>query len=325
MSDTAIIESQMPQAGLVTVTLNPALDLSTQADRVVPEHKLRCAEPRVQPGGGGVNVARVVSSLGGAVCAVVAVGGAEGRALASAMIAAGLDIERIRMQHATRSSLSVIDDSTGAQYRFVMPGPEWDADDCARAEAAIKRRAGDGDFVVPSGSFPGGVPPGFFNDLAQAHPEWRMILDTSGAALSEAASRTGLHTLRMDDAEARELTGDPLPEPSDIAVVARDLHRRGAARIVMIAAGAKGNVIACDDGCWLCVPPLVQVVSKTGAGDSFVAAYALAMARGASPLDACIAGTAAASAACETPDSDLCDPERARATIDEVRVHAMPG
>lgn len=320
MTDTAI---KSPQAGLVTVTLNPALDVSTQAPRVVPDRKLRCAPPRVQPGGGGVNVARVVASLGGAVAAVVAVGGAEGRALAGAMIASGLVVERIRLRQATRSSLSVIDQDSGAQYRFVMPGPEWSARDCQRAEDTIMRRVGDGDFVIPSGSMPRGVAPGFFSDLAQAHPGWQMILDTSGAALAEAAQRRGLHTLRMDDVEARELSGLPLASTDEIGVLARDLHRRGTARIVMIAAGAQGNVVACDAGCWLCVPPRANVISKTGAGDSFVAAYGLAMARGAAPLEACIAGTAAASAACETPDSDLCDPARARAVIAQVRVVAL--
>lgn len=313
----------MTDTAIITITLNPALDISSSAPQVIPDRKLRCAAPRIQPGGGGVNVARVVRALGGDPLAVVAVGGAEGRALVGAMREAGLRVERIRLTQATRSSLSVIDTKTGAQYRFVMPGPEWTQAECNRAQDVINAVAKPGDFIVPSGSMPPGVPPGFFNDIAAQSAGRQMILDTSGRALAEAAQRSGLHTLRMDDVEAAELAGQAMQDPRDIALFARSLWARGAARIVMIAAGAQGNVIATDRGCWLCVPPVVEVVSKTGAGDSFVAGYTLALARGASPLEACVVGTGAAAAACETPDSDLCAGPAAAARAKAVRVEEI--
>lgn len=306
---------------ILTVTLNPALDISTEVDAVLPDVKLRCAHPRSQPGGGGVNVSRAIANLGGTSRALVAVGGGEGRALVLGMRREGLSPLLFNMKSATRSSLAVMDQTTGAQYRFVMPGPEWTAQDCAAVEQEILAQVNDGDLIVPSGSFPPGVPSNFFSDLADhLGDRARVVLDTSGAALAHAAQGQGLFTLRMDRQEARELSGKPLQNITEIAELARDLQAQGAAQVVMIAAGADGNVIATGDGCWHCIPPLVDVVSKVGAGDSFVAGYTLAIAQGQTPLDACTAGTAAATAAVMTPDTDLCDGATAWKLRERVRV-----
>jgi len=66
-------------AAIVTLTMNPALDIATSTERVEPAHKLRCAEPRYDPGGGGINVARAVHALGGDAVAVFPIGGPAGR------------------------------------------------------------------------------------------------------------------------------------------------------------------------------------------------------------------------------------------------------
>jgi 6-phosphofructokinase 2 len=134
-----------------------------------------------------------------------------------------------------------------------------------------------------------------------------MILDTSGAALRRAgAGGAGLFTLRMDLVEARELSDRPLVRIEEVADLARELRANGAAEIVLIAAEAQGTVIDCADCTGLTRPPMVVALSKIGAGDSFIAAYALALTRGEDPVSACAWGTAAAASAVTTPDTDLC-------------------
>lgn len=313
----------MKQDRILTVTLNPALDISTETEEVIPELKLRCAPPRSQPGGGGVNVSRAIIQMGGKSRAIVAVGGYEGRALIQQLRAAGLAPVPVKVEHATRSSLAVTETRSGAQYRFVMPGLAWAPADCDAMRAALVKHTKDGDILVASGSLPPGVPADFFSDLARRLPHLRMIFDSSGDALRFAAEGQGLDVLRMDDTEASELTGQPMDHPEQIATLARDLHQSGAAKTVLIAAGAQGTVMADDDGCWLTIPPKVVVRSKVGAGDSFVAAYVLTLARGASRLDACIAGTGAAAAAVETPDSDLCNGPQADLRASQTRVKKL--
>ncbi len=97
------------QAPILTVTLNPALDISTGVDAVVPELKLRCDAPQVDPGGGGINVSRSVARMGGVSTALVALGGATGMRLAGLLTDAGLDVAQLDAPGETRQSLAVSD------------------------------------------------------------------------------------------------------------------------------------------------------------------------------------------------------------------------
>lgn len=295
---------------ILTITVNPALDLSTEAPAVIPDRKLRCTAPRVQPGGGGVNVSRAISNLGGTSTTLLAHGGPTGAALTDALRAEGLSPQSLGVDHATRQSITVRDAGNGLQYRFMMPGPDWQAADCAAARAAILSALEPGALVIPSGSYPPGLPDDFFVDLNRdvEAAGGRMILDTSGAALRAAARPgTGLFTLRMDQEEAQELSGARLKRLDEIADYASRLQADIGGQIVMIAAGAMGTVIVTPDWRGLLRPPVVVPVSKVGAGDSFVGGFALALSRGDDPVTACALGVAAAASAVTTADTDLCD------------------
>ena len=298
---------------ILTLTLNPALDLSTETDRVAPGRKLRCATPRADPGGGGVNVSRAIRNLGGRSDTLVAAGGANGAQLLALLRSEGLDPSALPVAAETRISLAVTDLGDGAQYRFVTPGPSWTAPDLQAAADRVAAVARTGDLVVVSGSLPPGAPADWPLALARRLRAARadVLLDTSGAPLAAAAAaRDGaVAALRMDDEEAEALTGAPLPDAAATARFAAGLVARGAARVAAVARGAEGSVVADAGGCWLCAPPVVPVLSKVGAGDSFVAAFAMALAEGAPTSEACARGVAAAAAAVTTPDTRLCDRE----------------
>jgi 6-phosphofructokinase 2 len=103
---------------IVTLTLNPSLDLSTSVSRLKPDHKLRCEEPRCDPGGGGVNVARVISRLGGDVTAVYTAGGPSGAMLERLLRAEGVASHVVLTHRPTRENFHVFEDETKQQYRF---------------------------------------------------------------------------------------------------------------------------------------------------------------------------------------------------------------
>lgn len=315
------------QAPILTVTLNPALDVATSAGAVVPDIKLRCAAPVTDPGGGGINVSRAIALMGGQSSALVALGGATGEQLAALLDKAGLPVHRLAAPGETRQSLSVTDRGTGAQFRFVLPGPAWQDSDIAAALDAIDAAAPDGGIIVLSGSNPPGVPDGFAALLARrlAGRQVRLIVDTSGAALaSVAAGRDApVHLLRMDDAEAEGLAGRALPTRADTADFASGLVAAGAARSVIIARGADGNIIAGPDGRWHAEAHRVPIASKVGAGDSFVAGHALGMARGLTAPQALALGAAAASATCMTPATELCRPQDVGRLYDDRIVTAI--
>lgn len=294
---------------IVTVTLNPALDVSTTTETVRPGRKLRCEAPRTDPGGGGINVSRVLKRLGGESLALVAIAGATGERLKNALEAEGIAARYLRAPGETRESLSVIGRDTGEQYRFVMPGARWTEAEGERALDAIATACPPGAYVVLSGSLPPGLSPDLPARLGHRLKARgaRIILDTSGETLT-AARRPAhpVHVLRMDEVEAEALAGRALPQRADTAGFALHLVEEGAADIVIIARGPDGSVLATQNERFFCRAAKVPVVSKTGAGDSFLAAFTLAIAREADLGEALSAAVAAASAAVMTEATELC-------------------
>ncbi|MDJ0826811.1 MAG: 1-phosphofructokinase family hexose kinase [Rhodobacter sp.] len=298
---------------ILTITLNPTVDFAASAATVYAEEKLRCTEPHVDPGGGGINVARAIRLLGGQATALIAIGGGTGAHLLQLLALEGVPTVAFQGPGETRQSFSITDQSTTEQYRFVMPGPIWQQADVDRGLRSIDQAAGDGTLVVLSGSQPPGVAKEFPSILAEhvTGRGARLIVDTSGPALVNLVQtpHEAIDTLRMDRAEAEGLAGRPLTERRDTADYAEELVASGAASNVIIARGADGSVLSNADGSWHSVAPQIEVVSKVGAGDSFVGAYTLAEALGEPQPECLRRAVAAASAACATEGTRLCDPD----------------
>lgn len=315
------------QQPVLTVTLNPTVDVSTEVPEVLAGPKLRCAFPQLDPGGGGINVSRAIALLGGNSTAFVAFGGATGLQLGGLLAATGIPVVAFAGPGETRQSLAVIEATTGRQFRFVMPGASWPAAliaDLPDHIAAVAPKAG---WVVLSGSQPVGFTPDFARTLVQRLAgQGRVLVDTSGAPLTNlaAAAVAGLSVLRMDSEEAQALAGDGLTSREATAGFAAKLVTRGVARTVIVAHGADGSVLAdTTGGRWFASAPKVPVRSKVGAGDSFVGAYVLAVARGAAAPQALARGVAAASAAVMTEATELCRRDDAERLVADCVVSAV--
>src|SRR5262249_703034 len=147
------------QPRLITLTLNPALDIAADANEVVHTHKVRMHHEHADPGGGGVNVARVLRELGGDVVAIVAAGGGPGRGgggREGMVEEAGGRGGRVVSKGQTRVRLNVKDNKSGLEYRFVPEGPTLSAAEFDACLAAVEREPGD--WLIASGSLPHGVP-----------------------------------------------------------------------------------------------------------------------------------------------------------------------
>jgi 6-phosphofructokinase 2 len=242
------------------------------------------------------------------------------------MVAAGHAVAPLPSPGETRQNLSVIEDTTGAQYRFIFPGPEWTQADLDAAKAVLLPLVARGDLVVLSGSAPPGLAPPAMTDLARAVRDvgGRVVADTSGAALADLASAgLGLTVLRMDMAEAEDLVGRKLATAEDTADAGSALVAAGAAEIAILARGAEGSVLSTATERWFAPAAKVPVVSVTGAGDSFVAGATLALSRGLPLPDVLCWGACAASAAVTTEATQLCDPEVFRTILAECVARAV--
>ncbi len=299
------------QAPIQTLTLNPALDMATDVTDIVPGQKLRCTDPLLDPGGGGLNVSRAIKALGGDSLALVALGGLTGDRLGGLIRAEGITFLAILGPGETRQSLTVTEESTGKQYRFMLPGPVWGAAERARVFTLLSATSRPGGISVISGSQPPGVPADFPGQLAASMEGSRIVLDTSGPALFEAVKNPipNLEVLRMDDEEGEKLAGRSLESRVQTADFASELVARGVAKTVIIARGAEGNILANAQGRMFSPAPKVKVKSTVGAGDSFVAAFVLAMARGQDAATGLAMASAAAAAAVMTDATQLCRAE----------------
>ena len=269
----------------LTLTLNPALDIATRTAQVEATHKLRCTAPDYFPGGGGINVARMLHRLGSATCAWYLAGGASGARLQSLLEAEGVPAQWQPIVGDSRENFSVLEESTGQEFRFVFPGPiiletEWQA--CLEQLAALHPAPR---WLIASGSLPPGIPDDFYAQLAeQAHARGqRLVLDTSGRAL-DAALQVGVYLVKPSLRELREYTGQPLDTPQQWQAAAQSLIQQGRAQMVALSLGEQGALLATRSGAWLA--PALNVPANggtTGAGDCFLAGVVWSLAQGHSP------------------------------------------
>lgn len=298
---------------ILTITLNPAFDVSTSVGTVEPGPKLRCDQPRYDPGGGGINVSRAILRLGGVSTAFVALGGETGAMFHSLLDAEGFEVAQFKIEGNTRQSLAVIETSTGKQYRFQLPGPVWSPAQTASMLEHLRQHLSPGRVVVMSGSLPPGVPSDIASTVNRLAVECgsQLILDTSGAALTAAAGNSGppFALLRMDGAEATEVSGRTFASPADLADYGLELVHDGVAKQLVMSMGSTGTVGVSADERFFCQPPKLETLSAIGAGDSMVAAIALELSRGGSLTEAVRHGVAAAGSAVLTPATELCSKE----------------
>ena len=297
---------------VLTVTLNPAVDISTSVGALEPLKKLRCAAPRLDPGGGGINVSRAIKELGGESHAFVAVGGHTGAQLCELLDHSGLAIEYWPLIEETRISLTVIEDRTALPYRLVLPGPmisplEADAI-LERLAILVGRYTG---YVVASGSLPPGVPDNFYARLARRTRELggKFVVDTHGAAL-RAATAEHPFLVRLNHLEAQELLGGEAESAAH--ALAQQLVDHQLAEVAIVTLGERGAIVATSKGQVEIQPPKVSVRSGVGAGDSFVAALVFGLANDWPLENAARYGVAAAAAAVTTEATELCK----RQTVD---------
>lgn len=132
--------------------MNPALDITTSVDVVRPTEKMRCGAPRYDPGGGGINVARIVHVLGGCSTALFPAGGSTGSLLMALLGDAGVPFRVIPIAASTRESFTVNESRTAKQYRFVLPGPSLTVAEQEQCLDELRGAAASAAFVVASGS-----------------------------------------------------------------------------------------------------------------------------------------------------------------------------
>ena len=259
-------------ASVITLTLNPCVDVATRVPQVVPTHKLRCDQPVRTPGGGGVQVARCLHRLGHEVLAVHTAGGHTGQQLQVLLDQEGVPHRTVPISQDTRESWHVLEAVTNREFRFVMPGPTLSAAEWQRVVDVWKSSMSGASFAVLSGSLPVGCPVDAYAHLLRVSRQRgvRTVVDASGEAL-RAALQEGVDIVKPSLGELRAYTGLPLPTQAAQVEAICELIAQGRSHMVVLSLGDQGALLATAQGVWQANAPDVHVVSAVGAGDSMVA------------------------------------------------------
>ena len=303
---------------IVTLTMNPALDMFLEVPRVDPDRKLRALGPTYCAGGGGINVSRAIRHLRGVSTALFPAGGATGAMIVTLLQRESIATDSIPIAEPTRESINVTETATGNEYRFIVQGPslsilEWQH--CLRSLKSLKP-----DYVVASGSLPPGVPVDFFSRLAAIALQvgFRLIVDTSGEALRHAAAK-GTFILKPNRRELALAAGISPDAGQEVEETARLLVDKGGVETVVVSEGAGGATMIDRHRALRIAAPVVPIVSRIGAGDSMVAGIVVALTRGDTLEDAVRYGVAAGTAAVMTRSHRLCTYEDTERLVGEIR------
>ena len=311
-------------AAILTVTPNPTIDLSAATQTVTPEHKLRCTDVRRDPGGGGINVARVLTRFGTRCRALYPAGPVLGRMLRQLLDEEGVSSMPVEIAGETRESFTVLEHASGREYRFVLPGPQLERGEWQACIDAVIELPEAPTWIVGSGSLPAGVPDDFFARLARAARARgaRMVVDTSGPPLA-AALDEGVYLAKPNLRELRELTGQALEAEDDWSSAAQALVHAGKAELVALSLGHLGALLAARDATLRAPALQVAIASTVGAGDSFVAALVCRLAAGGSLDEAFRYGVAGGTAALLAPGTRLAFPHDTERLARQVEVRSL--
>ncbi len=311
---------------IITVTVNPALDLTVYTDslRVGDVHAVSFI--RKDSGGKGINVSKVLHRLGVSTIATGFLGGSVGHWIRS-------DLSRQSIQH----RFLEIDGETRTNVKIITPTEETQLNgtgglitnhDLDRLIEQLHSLVQPGDAVVIAGSIPGDADYTMYRTIIESFgkADERSIfiaLDTSGQALTEAVQARP-NFVKPNVEELEQWWGSPLRLESEIAHAARELRSQGG-EIVCVSMGDKGTLLVTSEGLYRAIPPVITPKSTIGAGDSIVAGFVSQFHKNRKPHEALVYATACGTATVMHAGSEVCTKEEAEAILPQIQLHVMEG
>ena len=270
---------------IYTVTLNPALDKTATVENLRLDSVNRISELRVDPGGKGINVSKVVRELGAKTVAIALLGGHTGTMLRNMLAELGIECKVLEVEGETRTNLKIKDPVLKTNTDINEPGPEVTDEQLRGMLDGLVGEVGSGDIVVLSGSLPRGA-------AADTYKVWVAALKKTGAKVYLDADGDKLvrgieakpDLIKPNEIELGAMMGRTLDADEKIVEAARELIDGGLDR-VMVSMGGAGALYVARDVTIKANPVKVPVGSTVGAGDSVVAALAYAQDKGLSLED----------------------------------------
>jgi 1-phosphofructokinase family hexose kinase len=265
---------------IYTITLNPAVDRELVVEEITFDMVLRARQFRVDCGGKGFNVARMLQSLGTSSVALGFAAGKTGELLNDELLSLGIETDFVWVQSETRTNVSIVNADHSHYVKVNEPGPTISDDDLAKLMQKVRELARPDDGWVLAGSLPPGVPPSVYADMVAVLQSAgaRVFLDTSDEAL-RLACQANPFLIKPNAEETQALTGLPINTPAEIAVAGKAIQAMGAENVI-ISLGKQGALLVNGRQSWLAASPEIVERNPIGAGDSMVAGLVWGLSQG---------------------------------------------
>lgn len=309
---------------IYTVTLNPALDKTVEIPSLTVDAVNRITKMRTDPGGKGINVSKVIGKLGSKSIATGILGGDTGHYIQAAVEAMGIETGFVFVEGETRTNLKIVDPVLHTNTDINEPGLTVSEEVAEWLLQNVLNWVEQGDFVILSGSIPKGCPKTVYRTWIEACNEKgiRTILDADSEqfALGLEASP---YLIKPNNHEFSALLGRELVTPQELGAAARELMAKYGIQEVVVSMGGDGALYVTADEIIHAEGLKVPVGSTVGAGDSVVAALAVALERGMSLEDAArlSAATGAANVMCS--GTQAAEYEAVEALLPQVVLHRL--
>lgn len=308
---------------ILTITTNPCIDRTVWVNEVVPEKKLRANNTEVEPGGGGINVARAIKAMSGNATAFYTQGNYTGLYFSEILQAENFPTVAINIKEATRENTLLIDESTLLEYRIGMQGPNISQQEQEQFLQCLQQQ-NNFSFWVLSGSLNPNTPVEFYKSIASIamQKQVHLVVDTSGLALQELI-KLPLFLVKPNLGELSTICGKPLNTQNEIIIAAQQLVAANNIHNMVISLGKDGAIMISKQEIYKANPPQVQVKSTVGAGDCMVAGITYAFSNGLSAKQALVQGIACGTAATLYSGYGLCKQEDIDWLIPKIEVEEM--
>ena len=265
---------------IYTLTLNPAVDRELSVSEILFDHVMRASAWRVDWGGKGFNVSRLLKNLHTESIALGFAAGKSGEMLRDGLQALGISTDFVWVDGETRTNVSIVSEAPYHYIKVNEPGPTITAEQVELMLQKVASLARTGDWWVLSGSIPPGVPADIYARLVRVIRQANAytILDTEGEALRQGCQEKPF-LVKPNHLEAEKLTGSSAQTLKEAIKTAALIQKLGAEHVV-ISMGEMGAVLVNQSGGWTVSAPEIQMRNPIGAGDSLVGGLVWGSSRG---------------------------------------------
>jgi 1-phosphofructokinase len=305
---------------VITITLNPSIDKTITVEKLTPYGLNRAISTRMDPGGKGINVARVLKNFGVDVMVSGLIAGDQGKLLKNYLKKSEIYTDFMETSGETRTNLKIIDESVNKTTEINESGFYVSHDDLMTFKRKFQSLLKDASIVVISGSVPPGVPSDFYAEcISIAKTEGvKTLLDADGDTLTEGLKAVP-YAIKPNIHELELLGGCTFSNIKDIVNAVQKLIEEGI-EIAIVSMGPDGAIVANQHDVYKVDSWDVKVKSAVGAGDSMVGALAYSIVRNDSLFDIAKITTAAGTITATKAGTEICTLNEVLSSIKNVVV-----